>query len=149
MACPQSSPRLDDSELAQHGWPLISLFHCSWRTSQPWLLPGSLQHVLPGLKTPFPPWLMVGSRPFSCSVMSDSLRPRGLQHDRLPLSSSFPQFAQIHVLWVNDAIQPPHTPLLLVPWVKAKLSLSHKSLPVPWPLAISLDPRDPTCLLSL
>ena len=38
---------------------------------------------------------------------------------------------------------------LLVPWVKAKWSLSHKSLPVPWPLAISLDPRDPTCLLSL
>ena len=41
---------------------------------------------------------------FSCSVVSDSLRPRGLHHQLL-------EFTQTHVHWVSDAIQPSH-PLL-------------------------------------
>ena len=45
---------------------------------------------------------------FSCSVVSDSLRPQGLQHARLPCPNS--EFAQIRVLWGHDAIQPPHPP---------------------------------------
>ena len=51
-------------------------------------------------------WLL-----FSCSVMSDSLWPLRLQHTRLPVLHSLPEFAHIHVHWVGDAIQPSH-PLL-------------------------------------
>ena len=42
----------------------------------------------------------------SPSIVSDSLRPHGLQHARLPCPSSFPEFSQIHVHCVCDAIQP-------------------------------------------
>ena len=54
---------------------------------------------------------------FSHSVMSDSLRPHGLQHTRLPCPSPTPpthqllEFTQTHVHTVGDAIQPSH-PLL-------------------------------------
>ena len=42
---------------------------------------------------------------FSRQVVSDSLWPRGLQHARLHY---LPEFAQTHVLWVSDAVQPSH-----------------------------------------
>ena len=59
---------------------------------------------------------------FSCQVMSDSLRPHGLKHARLPCPSlSLLEFAQTHVHWVSDAIQP-----------------SHPLLP-PYPPALNLD----------
>ena len=45
---------------------------------------------------------------FSCSVLSDSLRPHGLQHARLPVHHQLPGFTQTHVHWVNDAIQSSH-----------------------------------------
>ena len=50
---------------------------------------------------------------FVRSVMSDSLQPHGLQHSRLPVFHYLLEFAQIHVHWVSDAIQPSHpfTPL--------------------------------------
>ena len=48
---------------------------------------------------------------FSHSVMSDSLRPHGLQHARPPVHHQLPEFTQTHVHWVSDAIQPSH-PLL-------------------------------------
>ena len=44
--------------------------------------------------------------------MSNSLWPCGLQHTRLPCPSLSPEFAQTHIHWVSDAIQPSH-PLLL------------------------------------
>ena len=37
---------------------------------------------------------------FSCYVMSDSLRPHGLQHTRLPCPPLSTEFAQTHVHWV-------------------------------------------------
>ena len=40
--------------------------------------------------------------------MSDSLKPHGWQHPRLPCLSPSPRFAHTHVLWVSDAIQPSH-----------------------------------------
>ena len=43
----------------------------------------------------------------SCSVTSDSLRPHGLQHARLPCPSS-PRVFSTHVPWDGDAIQPCH-----------------------------------------
>ena len=44
---------------------------------------------------------------FSSSVMSDSLRPHGLQPG-LPVHHQLLEFTQTHVHWVGDAIQPPH-----------------------------------------
>ena len=48
------------------------------------------------------------SAQFSHSVVSDSLRPRGLQHARLPCPSLTPGACSNHVHWVGDAIQPSH-----------------------------------------
>ena len=45
---------------------------------------------------------------FSCSVMSDSLLPHGLQHTGLPCPSPTLEFTQTHVQHVGDAIQPSH-----------------------------------------
>ena len=45
---------------------------------------------------------------FSHSVVSDSLRPYGLQHAWPPWPSPTPEFTQTHVHWVSDAIQPSH-----------------------------------------
>ena len=43
---------------------------------------------------------------FSRSVVSDTLQLHGLQH--FQVLHYLPEFAQTHVLWVDDAIQPPH-----------------------------------------
>ena len=40
--------------------------------------------------------------------MSDSLQPHELQHARLPCPLYLPEFAQTHVHWVSDGIQPSH-----------------------------------------
>ena len=45
---------------------------------------------------------------FSLSVMLNSLRPHGLQHSGFPILRYLPEFAQTHVHWVGDAIQPSH-----------------------------------------
>ena len=45
---------------------------------------------------------------FSCSVVSDSLWPHGLQHSRLPCPSSILEPTQTHIHCVGDAIQPSH-----------------------------------------
>ena len=45
---------------------------------------------------------------FSCSVVSNSLWPHGLQHTRLPCPSPTPQPTQTYVHGIGDAIQPSH-----------------------------------------
>ena len=45
---------------------------------------------------------------FSCSVVLDSLWPHGLRTPGFPVLHYLPQFAQTHVHWVGDAIQPSH-----------------------------------------
>ena len=40
--------------------------------------------------------------------MSESLLTHGLQHTRLSCPSPSPEFAQTHVLWFSNAIQPSH-----------------------------------------
>ena len=40
--------------------------------------------------------------------MSDSSKPHGLQHASLPRPSPSLEFAQVHVHWIGDAIQPSH-----------------------------------------
>ena len=63
---------------------------------------------------------------FSCSDVSDSLRPHGLQHTRPPCPSPSPKFAQTEVHWVSDAIQPFHS---LSPSSPLALNLSqHQGL---------------------
>ena len=52
------------------------------------------------------PLLESTSVQFSRSIMSDSLRPHGLQHTRPPCPSPIPRVSQMHVHWVDDAIQP-------------------------------------------
>ena len=53
----------------------------------------------------------IGILLFSCSLVSDSLWPHGLQHARLPCPSSSPRVCQNLCPWVSDAIQPSY-PLL-------------------------------------
>ena len=45
---------------------------------------------------------------FSCSVVSDSLRPHGLQHARPPCPSPSTGACSNSSPWVGDAIQPSH-----------------------------------------
>ena len=49
-----------------------------------------------------------GSVQLSCSVMSDSLQPHGLEHAMLPCLSLTPRAYSTHVHRVSDAIQPSH-----------------------------------------
>ena len=41
--------------------------------------------------------------------MSNSMRPHGLQHARLPVLHYLPEFAQTHAYSVTDVIQPSHS----------------------------------------
>ena len=63
---------------------------------------------------------------FSCSVVSDSLRPHESQHSRPPCPSPTPEFTQIHVHRVSDAIQPSHP--LSSPFPPALNPSQHQSL---------------------
>ena len=45
---------------------------------------------------------------FSRLAMSNSLRPHGLQHARLPFLHYLSEFVQTHVHWVDDSIQQSH-----------------------------------------
>ena len=45
---------------------------------------------------------------FSCSVLSDSLGPHGLQHTGFPSHQKLPELSQNRVHRVSDAIQPSH-----------------------------------------
>ena len=67
---------------------------------------------------------------FSCSVVSNSLRPHGLQHARLPSPPPPPGACLNSVHWVNDAIQPSHP---VVPFSSFLQSFpASGSFPVNW-----------------
>ena len=53
-------------------------------------------------------WTIKKAVQFSCSVVSDSLRPHEPQHARPPYHQ-LPEFTQIYIHRVGDAIQPSHT----------------------------------------
>ena len=61
---------------------------------------------------------------FSRRIVSNSLRPHGLQQPGLPVPHQLPEFAQVHVYFISDAAQPFHP---LMPTSPA-LSLSQLSL---------------------
>ena len=65
---------------------------------------------------------------FSCSVMSDSLRPHESQHARPPCPSHLPEFTQTHVHRVGDAIQTFHPPSSPSP--PAPIPSQHQSFPM-------------------
>ena len=83
-------------------------------------------------------WLL-----FSCSLRSNSLWPHGLQHARLPVLHHLLEFAQTHVHWVDDTIQPSHS---LSPPSPPALNLSqHQGLyhirwPKYWSFSFSISP---------
>ena len=74
---------------------------------------------------------------FSCSVLSDSLRPHGLQDARLPCPSPTPRVAQTRVHRVSDAIQPLVLccPLLLLPssFPSIRVFSIESALCIRWP----------------
>ena len=69
--------------------------------------------------------------------MSYSLQPHGLQHINFPVLHYLLKFAQTHVHWVSDAIQPLHplSPHLLLPSIfPSNRVISNKSaLHIKWP----------------
>ena len=69
--------------------------------------------------------------------MSNSLRPQGLQHVRLPCPLLSPRVARIHVHWISDAAN--HLilccPLLLLPSIFSSIRVfsSESTLRMRWP----------------
>ena len=53
-------------------------------------------------------WALSSSVQFSCSVVSNSLRPMNRSTPGLPVHHQHPEFTQSHVHRVGDAIQPSH-----------------------------------------
>ena len=74
---------------------------------------------------------------FSRSVVSDSLRPHGLQHARPPCPAPTPGVTQTHAIQVGDAIQPSLLclPLLLPPSIFPRIRVfsSESALHIRWP----------------
>ena len=66
------------------------------------------------------PSVQFSSVQFTCSVVSDSLRPHESQHSTpgLPVHHHLPEFTQTHVHRVSDAIQPSHPRLSPSPPVR-------------------------------
>jgi len=62
---------------------------------------------------------------FSLSVVSDYLRPHGLQHARPPCPSPTPGASQTHVHWVVDAISSA-VPFLLLPSIFPNIRVCSK-----------------------
>ena len=102
---------LNSVKPVEAGMEIHSSWSCPKQASMhkfPWLLnvpptnlkwPSSL--ISPSLMC------MKSSVQFSCSVVSDSLQPHGLQHARLPYHQ-LPELAQTHVHWISDAMSPSH-----------------------------------------
>ena len=67
----------------------------------------------------------------SCSVMTDSLWPHGLQHNRLTVFHYLPESAQTHVHWVSGAIQPTH-PLFFPSFSCPQFFPASGSFPMSW-----------------
>ena len=85
-----------------------------------------------------------------CSVMSDSLRPHGLQHARLPCSSPSPRVCSNSFHSVNDAIQsshpllPPSPPALNLSGIRvfSNESTLHIRWPKCWSFSFSISPSN-------
>ena len=60
-------------------------------------------------------WQVLWGRSYTCCLVTKLYptlcNPNGLQQPGLPVPHHLPEFAQVHVHWIGDAIQPSH-PLL-------------------------------------
>ena len=83
---------------------------------------------------------------FSCSVMSNSLEPHGLQHASLPCPSPTPGLIQTHVPRVSDAIQPSHPLSSLSPPV---FNLSQHQGLFQWVSSLKLQSTGVSALASV
>ena len=94
--------------------------------------------------------IMNTSVQFSCSFMSSSFRPHGLQHTRPPVHHQLPEFTQTHVHPVGDAIQTFHLcrPLLLLPSIFPHIRVfSNESVlcirwPKYWSFSFNISPSN-------
>ena len=87
---------------------------------------------------------------FSYSVVSDSLRPHGLQHTRLPCPSPTPGACSSHVQWVSDSSN--HLincrPFLLLPSIFPSIRVFsnesglHITWPKYWSFSFSISPSN-------
>ena len=84
---------------------------------------------------------------FTCSVLSDSSWPHGLEHAGFPVLHYLPEFVQA-VYWAHDAMQPSHplSPLLLLPSIFPSIRAStielapHIRWPKYWSFSFSISP---------
>ena len=60
-------------------------------------------------------WCNLGYSQFSCSVISNTLRPHELQDASFSVHHQLLEYTQIHVHWVDNAIQPSHPQSSLSP----------------------------------
>ena len=82
--------------------------------------------------------------------MSNSLQPRGLQHDRPPCPSPTSEFTQTHIHRVGDAIQPSHPlsssspPTSIFPSIRAfsNESALHNRRPKYWRFSFRISPSN-------
>ena len=80
--------------------------------------------------------------------MSDSLQPHGLRYTRLPCPSYLLEFAQTHVHWFSDVIQPSHPlsspspPASIFPGIRVFSSESVLRIRWPqyWSFSFSISP---------
>ena len=91
----------------------------------------------------------ISSVQFTCSVLSNSLWPHGLQHPRPPCPSPTPEVYSTHIHLVGDAIQLSHPchPLLLpsiLPSIKvfSNESALHIRWPKYWSFSFSISPSN-------
>ena len=92
--------------------------------------------------------LRVNGLLFSCSVVSSSLQPNGLQHARLPWPLPSPGACSNYVHWVGDAIQPscplssPSTPAFNFPSIRvfSNESVLRMRWPKYWSFSFSISP---------
>ena len=84
---------------------------------------------------------------FSHRVLSDSLRPHGLHMSGFAVPHHLLEFAQVHVHWICDAIQPSHP----LPFSPSAFNLSqHQGLfqcylhqgPKCWSFSFSISPSN-------
>ena len=93
-------------------------------------------------------WIMLGSVQFSHSVMSNSVWPHGLQHDKLPCPSTAPGVYSNSCPLSGDSIQPSHPllPPLLPPSIFHSIRVfSNESVlrirwPKYWSFSFSISP---------
>ena len=137
-----SSHGRDQREEASSPVTLIKPPDLFMRTLLPWL------HLI--LITSQRSYLLISSVQFSCSVMSDSLRPHGLQHTRLPCPSPHPRACSNSCpwsQWCHPTISSCH-PLFLLPSIFPSIRVFSNELalcirwPKYWSFSFSISPSN-------